>query len=341
MSQPLLEAKGIVKRFRSRGFLRRGADTVALDGVDLQVFTGEVVALIGESGSGKTTLGKVLLRLLEMDEGEVRFEGQDVFALGRSALRTKRREFQMVFQNQSANLHPKMSVAQMLDESLRLHRKDLDAAGRKARAAELLERVGLTGRADQKPASLSGGEKRRVGLARILATKPKLVVADEPTSGLDAAIKLQIIDLLKELKEESLTYLLISHDLSLVRRIADRVMVMLGGRIIEQVPAARLGARGTHHPYTRRLMQAADLLEDRRLERERSRSLPRGIDLAALEAAGEQLHAGCVYAQDCPLAHELGILGRCMKERPMPVELEGGHWIACFGASEIAREENG
>ncbi|MCA9526346.1 MAG: ABC transporter ATP-binding protein [Myxococcales bacterium] len=322
----LVEARGLVKRFRSGSLLRGRAETRALDGVSLEIREGEVLALIGESGSGKTTLGKVLLRLTTLDEGTVRFAGDDIFALDRRQLRVKRRDFQMVFQNQRANLHPKMTVQQMLDESLRLHRPDLDAEGRAARITELLERVGLAARAAQRPASLSGGERRRVGLARILATRPRLIVADEPTSGLDAAIKLQIIELLRTLKDEKLTYLLISHDLGLVRRIADRVLVMLSGRIIEEVPADRLGGP-QHHPYTGRLMRAAHLLDDRE-------------KVTGREPQANAGDGGCVYAADCPVARERGIQARCRAERPPFVELAAGHRVACF-ASEAGVAEPG
>jgi ABC-type glutathione transport system ATPase component len=170
----------------------------------------------------------------------------------------------MLFQNQSANLHPKMTMEEMLDESLRLHQPGLSAPARKDYAVELADRVGLKERMGQRPASLSGGEKRRAGLARILATKPEVIVADEPTSGLDAAIKLQIIDLLKSLKEESLSYVIISHDLGLVRRIADRVIVMLHGCVIEEFSADCWSKGGDHHPYTDRLIRASLLdREDR------------------------------------------------------------------------------
>ena len=333
-SDIVLQGRGLVKRFRTRSVLRGATETRALDHVDIDVQRGEVVALIGESGSGKTTLGKVLLRLLSIDAGEVRFEGTDLFSLPAKALRGARRDFQMVFQNQTANLHPKMTVRQMLDESLRLHRPDLDAAGRRARGDELLGRVALLERADQRPASLSGGERRRAGLARILATKPKLIVADEPTSGLDAAIKLQTIELLRELKEEQMTYLLISHDLSLVRRIADRVLVMLKGRIIEQVPAALMGETEFHHPYTGRLMRAADLDAERRRPPRERRAEPRGES----EPEIEDPHAGCVYHQDCQLAVRLGILQRCRRERPGPVEVGAGHWVACLGVQPHQEE---
>lgn len=321
MSAPLLSGRGIVKIFKAGSLLRGRGETRALDGVDLEIHEGEVVALIGESGSGKTTLGKIVLRLTGLTEGEVRFDGADLFGLSKRELRLKRRDFQMVFQNQRANLHPRMTVHQMIDESLRLHRPELDQAGREAQITALLERVGLAARSDQRPDSLSGGERRRVGLARILATRPKLVVADEPTSGLDAAIKLQIIALLKDLKEANLTYLLISHDLSLVRRIADRALVMLKGRIVEEVPASKLGAPS--HPYTQRLMRAAHLLDDRR------RSV-------TPEADAPPLSGGCVYADDCPLAREAGLIARCRSERPAFVQLGEGHRAACFGLEEKA-----
>lgn len=329
----LVEGRGIVKTFGGGGLLRRQEPTRAIDGVDLDIRVGEVVALIGESGSGKTTLGKVLLRLTSLDAGTVRFGGADVFRANNATLRKLRREFQMVFQNQSANLHPKMTVREMMDESLRLHRPELDAAGRAAQGSELLSRVGLSARSEQRPASLSGGERRRVGLARILATRPRLIVADEPTSGLDAAIKQQMVDLLKVLKDPDLAYLLISHDLGLVRKISERVLVMLKGRIIEEVPAAELGKAPFHHPYTHKLMRAADLLED-------GHGHPSGHTRAGEPAARPYDPAdrsgvtsvGCVHAADCQLGARLGILSRCSGERPKPVALGPGHWVACFAA---------
>jgi ABC-type glutathione transport system ATPase component len=329
MTAPLLlEAKGLIKRFRARSLLRGGRAVRALDGIDFRIHEGEVVAVIGESGSGKTTLGKVLLRLTSVDSGTVTFGGRDVFALKRRELRLARRDFQMVFQNQRANLHPKMTVAQMLDESLRLHRPELGPAERIQHADGLLARVGLANKANQRPESLSGGERRRVGLARILGTRPRLVVADEPTSGLDAAIKLQIIDLLRTLKEDHLTYMLISHDLGLVRRIADRVVVMLKGRIIEEVPADQLGHPG-HHPYTDRLMRAADLDADRPPP---PSVTDEGVEGARAMVDDDGVVAGCVYAADCPLARAKGILARCRSERPAPVALGPAHWVACFAA---------
>ncbi|MEE2757863.1 MAG: dipeptide/oligopeptide/nickel ABC transporter ATP-binding protein [Myxococcota bacterium] len=255
----LMSGRGLRRTFRSRGFGRPEADVVALDGVDIDIYRGEILALIGESGSGKTTLGKALLRLMELDSGTVNFDGQDLLALTAKELLVARRHFQMVFQNQSANLHPSMTVMQMMLESIKLHRPDLAPAKVEPLAIQLLERVSLVGKANQNTLSLSGGEKRRVGLARILATQPKLIVADEPTSGLDAAIKLGTIELLKKLKSEEMAYLVISHDLGLVQRIADRVLVMLNGQIIEELSTAVLSAGGATHPYTQQLLAASNL----------------------------------------------------------------------------------
>ena len=256
---PLLRARNLRRVFQSRRFGSNSTNVVALDGVSLDIYAGEIVALIGESGSGKTTLGKALMRLTAVDSGSIEFDGIDLLSLDKSALLRQRRKFQMVFQNQSANLHPAMTVREMMHESIKLHRPALTHSERQELLLSLLERVNLGPKVDQGTSSLSGGEKRRVGLARILATQPRLIVADEPTSGLDAAIKLETIELLKSLKTSDMAYLVISHDLGLVQRIADRVLVMLGGKIIEEVTSQALAADGAVHPYTRELLAASNL----------------------------------------------------------------------------------
>lgn len=303
--RPVLIARGLRKVFMSRQ-----SKTVALDDVNLSLYPGEVVALIGESGSGKTTLGRAVTRLLGLNRGQVIFEGRDLLRLSGAELRDARRRFQMIFQNQQAQLHPKMSVAEMLDESLRLHQPHLSAAERAAQSETLLARVGLTSHHLRYLASLSGGEQRRVGLARVLAAHPSLIIADEPTSGLDAAIKLQIIGLLRELRAQDLTYLLISHDLSLVRRIADRVIVMLRGRIIESFPLSELGKR-RHHPYTENLIAAAQLGE-----RARDREAAEGEQRSIEDITGGS--KGCSYAAICPLIKGRGgeVRLRCEQNRP-------------------------
>ncbi len=318
MNEPLLKAQGLVKRFRTPS----GGETIAIDYVDIDLYKGEVIALIGESGSGKTTLGRALLRLLALDAGEITFDGVDLLSLRGSQLREARRSFQMVFQNQQANLHPRLSVIEMLNESLRLHQPLLDEESRIQKATDLLDRVGLTDHHQRYLASLSGGEQRRVGLARILATTPKLVVADEPTSGLDAAIKLQTIDLLKELRGDSLTYLLISHDLGLVRRIADRVLVMLRGRIIEEVPIEGLG-KVKHHPYTQKLLDAANLGSSRGQAAEVMSTTTASIE--DVQGRGP----GCHYCELCPLlTNDESLSIHCTSHRP-PLENK----VACFPLS--------
>ncbi len=317
MNKPLLSARNLHKVFKSPG----GKQTVAIDQVDLDLYTGEVVALIGESGSGKTTLGRALLRLISLDQGQVQFLDQDLLALKGSELRQARRQFQMIFQNQQANLHPRLSVAEMMDESLVLHHPEQSAAERQSMMNTLLDQVGLSNHHDRYLASLSGGEQRRVGLARILATSPKLVVADEPTSGLDAAIKLQTIELLKTLKGESLTYLLISHDLGLVRRIADRVLVMLRGRIIEEISIQDLGMI-KHHPYTQKLLEASNLGKKTDIEHTQYKN-------ASIEdVRGHSI--GCHYCSLCPLlANTPELKDLCYSQRPTLTQQ-----VACFSLSK-------
>jgi oligopeptide transport system ATP-binding protein len=261
MSAPLLEARGLVKGFHRSGRLLRlgrGGGTVrALDGVDLTVRRGECVALVGESGSGKTTLGRCLVRLLEPDAGSVRFRGDDLLALPRRQLRRRRRSFQMVFQDPQESLNPRLRIADALAEPMAAHGL-APRGGRRRRVAELLERVGLAAAtAERYPHELSGGQRQRVGIARALATEPELLVADEPVSALDLSVRAQVLALLGQLREElGLAVLLIAHDLAVVERTAERVVVLHAGRVVEEAPTAELFAR-PGHPYTAQLLAAA------------------------------------------------------------------------------------
>lgn len=322
----ILRCSNVTKKFKTGTLFRSKHETIALDSVNMEIYEGEIVALIGESGSGKSTLGKAVLRLIKIDSGKVFFLGKNLFELNPKELKDIRKEFQMIFQNQSANLHPKMSVVQMMNESIKLHMPELSFDERQNRVEELLEKVGLIHVKNQYLKSLSGGERRRVGLARILSTKPKLIIADEPTSGLDAAIKIQIIKLLQDLKQNSLTYLLISHDLSLVKKIADRVLVMLKGQIIEEISTSRLG-KVKHHPYTEKLLKAVELSEDREKKKPSS-------------TIEELPSIGCVFMQECLYAEELGIQDQCSRQRPKPIVLDEGHWIACLALEHTRRINN-
>jgi oligopeptide transport system ATP-binding protein len=265
----LLSARGVAKSFRAPGgsLLRRsgfggpGAEPIrAVDGVDLTVDPGECVALVGESGSGKTTLGRCLLRLVEPDRGEVRFRGEDLLALGRKELRARRRDFQMVFQDPFDSLSPRLRVRELLDEPLAAHRI-VARERRRERVAELLERVGLPAEAAGRyPHEFSGGQRQRIGIARALATEPALLVADEPVSALDVSVSAQVLALLGRLRRElGLAVLLIAHDLAMVERTADRVLVMNAGKVVERGPVGELFAH-PRHPYTRELLAAVPRL---------------------------------------------------------------------------------
>ncbi len=249
----LLEVRDLCKHFPvRRGVLRRRVGEVrAVDGVSFEIRAGETLGLVGESGSGKSTTGRAVLRLTRPSSGRVIFEGDDLATMAADRLRQARRDMQMIFQDPYSSLNPRMRVADIVREPLRIHgmRADGDVV------AALLDRVGLDRPAGRRfPHELSGGQRQRVAIARALATGPKLVVADEPVSALDVSIQAQIINLMADLKEERrLTYLFIAHDLSMVRHISDRVAVMYLGKIVETGDREAVFRRPSH-PYTRALI---------------------------------------------------------------------------------------
>src|SRR5690606_16799541 len=264
VSEPLLEVRGLRTWFPIRaGLLQRPVAWVrAVDGVDLDVPAGRTVALVGESGCGKTTVGRSILRLVEPREGTVRFAGQDLLALPPRALRRLRREIQIVFQDPMAALDPRFRIGEAVTEGMEAHGIGADAAEREERAAALLRRVGLDpSLLARYPHELSGGQRQRVCIARALATGPRLLICDESVSALDVSIQAQILNLLRDLQEElGLAYLFISHDLGVVRHLADRVAVMYLGRIVEEAETERLFA-DPRHPYTRALLDAVPSLD--------------------------------------------------------------------------------
>ncbi|MEM7521978.1 MAG: ABC transporter ATP-binding protein [Pseudomonadota bacterium] len=258
VTETLLKVSNITKTFKARGTIfKRDAITKALDSVSLEIRRGETLALVGESGSGKTTLGRVIARLTEAEAGQVVMDGTDLTALSGRALQTERRAVQMVFQDPYASLDPRRTVGSTVAEPMIVH-DALPKPDRNARVQALLKRVGLTPEmAERYPHEFSGGQRQRIAIARAIAANPTLVVADEPTSALDVSIQARILDLLDALKRsEDLTMLFISHDLAVVRQIADRVAVMRHGRILELGPSASLFA-GPKHPYTRALIDVA------------------------------------------------------------------------------------
>ena len=233
----------------------------AVDDVTLQIAAGETVGLVGESGCGKSTLARCVLRLVEPSHGSVRFGDLELTRLDDEELRRQRRDVQMVFQDPTASLNPRLSVGATVAEPIRLH-TDLDPSARRMRTDEVLEEVGLgAALRDRYPHQLSGGQRQRVNIARAIATRPRFVVLDEPTSALDMSVQAQIVDLLRELQRRyTLAYLFISHDLKVIRALADEVLVMREGRIVERGLAAEIFQR-PREPYTRALMAAAFELE--------------------------------------------------------------------------------
>ncbi len=327
---PLLRLSGVAKRYDLRRGLRRllqpaeGNTVHALDGVDLAIARGETLGVIGESGCGKSTLGRVALRLQEPSAGRVEFDGVDIGSLDARRLRALRKRMQIVFQDPYASLNPRRSVGQIVGRGLALHGGALTAAERDARCAALLERVGLPRAAMARyPHQFSGGQRQRVAIARALAAGPEFLVCDEPVSALDVSIQAQILALLGELKREfGLTYLFISHDLSVVAHVSDRVAVMYLGRIVETGPSRRILSVPAH-PYTRALLAAVPRLEaaDATPRQRLAGDLPSPL----------RPPSGCRFHTRCPEAREI-----CRRVSPEPVELAPGHSVACHLQSGAA-----
>jgi peptide/nickel transport system ATP-binding protein len=317
---PILELAELQVHFPVHGGVlgRETARVRAVDGVTLALAAGETLALVGESGCGKSTLGRAALRLIEPTAGSIRFEGQDITRTPQRELRPLRRRMQIVFQDPYASLDPRMNVEAIVGEGLAIHGI---ARGEERRriVLDLLERCGL--RADMAsrfPHEFSGGQRQRIGIARALAVAPRLIVADEPISALDVSIQAQIVNLLVDLqRERGLTYLFISHDLKVVRFLADRVAVMYLGKIVELGTAAEVHD-DPRHPYTRALLSAVPRVDP---AARRQRILLPGDVPSPMDPP-----PGCTFHPRCPHAGE-----RCTREVPQLVPLRtGGHAAACF-----------
>ena len=318
MTAPLLEVRGLVKRFDVGGawLARRRRQIHAVDGVSFTLHPGETLGLVGESGCGKSTTGRLILRLIEPTEGQIRFEGRDLLALSPRELWAARQRMQIVFQDPFGSLDPRMRVGAIIAEPLAIYAEG-DAASRRRRVDELLEVVGLDRAfAARFPHELSGGQRQRIGIAAALALHPTLIVADEPVSALDVSIQAQVLNLLMDLRRRfGLTYLFISHDLHVVLHMSDRVAVMYLGEIVE-VGARDAIHRGPKHPYTQTLLSAIPVA-DPTLRRERI--VPKGEVASALDVP-----TGCRFHPRCPAAFD-----RCRVERPAPREVGAGHQAAC------------
>ena len=307
----------------------------AVDGMDLQIHRGETYGLVGESGCGKSTFGRALLKLEEPTAGSVHFDGVDIASLSGEALRRRRQDMQMVFQDPLSSLDPRQSIESLLLEGMQAHGLVRDKAAANARLRDLLTAVGLPVAALKKyPHEFSGGQRQRIGIARALSVNPTLIVADEPVSALDVSVQAQVVNLLEDLQEEfGLTYLVVAHDLAVVRHISDVVGVMYLGSLVEEADADALYAEPLH-PYTKALMSAVPV-PDPTVEDRRERVLLSG-DLPSPAAPPP----GCRFHTRCPWRQET----RCDTERPelRTVAIGGAstggrpHRVACHYAEQIA-----
>ena len=321
MSELLLEATGLTKSFPAgRNLLGRATGwRHAVRGVDLRIARGETLAVVGESGAGKSTVGRLVLRLIEPDAGQVRLDGIDVLSLRSKPLRALRKRMQMIFQDPYGSLDPRMVVEDAVGEPLTVHFGTKGEA-RRRKVLELLDRVGIgEHQAERYPYEFSGGQLQRIAIARALAVEPDLIVCDEPVAALDVSIRAQVVNLLHELqRERGVAYVFVSHDLSLVRLIAQRVAVMYQGSVVEEGETAALFAN-PRHPYTRALLDVIPVADPRR-------RAARVRDRKARQAAddGERESTGCAYAPRCP-----EVMDKCWSEPPALGAAADGTSVSC------------
>lgn len=314
----LLRVEALRKLFpMGKGFLKKDISYVrAVDGVTFKVHKGETFAVVGESGCGKTTLGRCIIRLEEPSEGQIHFEGRDILAENRAAWRRSLRNMQIIFQDPYSSLNRRMTVGRIIGEGLVIH-SQMTAAQRRERVLEMMNVVGLRPEyVSRYPHEFSGGQRQRIGIARALVLNPKLIIADEPVSALDVSIQAQILNLMVELQRSfDLTYLFISHDLSVVRHFCDRVAVMYLGRFVELADKAVIYDR-PKHPYAQALISAAPVANP--LQKKEKILLSGDVPSPIRAPSGCPFHPRCDYRQNV-----------CQHEMPVWEEIETNHWVAC------------
>ena len=316
---PLLEVKNLKMYFQTKHKGQNGNVVVkAVDDVSFSVYPGEKFGLVGESGCGKTTTGKAILRVLDPTDGQVIYKGRDIAKLSRRELKSFRRELQLIFQDPYSSLDPRQSVYSILKEAVCADHKHRTEAEIRERCDELMTLVDLDPvmMGDRYPHEMSGGQRQRLGIARALACNPELIVCDEPVSALDVSIQAQILNLMQDLQEQmGLTYIFITHDLSVVNHFADDIAVMYLGQLIEKAPSEQLFDKPTH-PYTQALLSAIPVPS---LKKKRERIILKGEITSPINPK-----PGCRFAARCPYATD-----RCRSEEPVLREIEPNHFVAC------------
>ncbi len=318
MSSILLEVNNLKKYFKTpRGSLH------AVDGVSFKIEKGKTLGVVGESGCGKSTLGRTVIHLLERTEGQIIFDGENISNLSKTELKELRRNVQMIFQDPFSSLNPRMSVSQIIAEPLIIYRLYRDKRDLGRQVAHLMDTVGLARRfANSYPHELDGGRRQRVGIARALALNPKFIVCDEPVSALDVSIQAQILNLMQDLQEEyNLTYMFITHNMSVVKHISNDIMVMYLGTIVESAASDDMFSHRLH-PYTKALLDAVPIPA---VFERGARKLLRGEIASPIDPK-----PGCRFDARCPYATDI-----CMAASPIMVEARKGHFVACHKVSEL------
>ena len=289
----------------------------AVDDVSFQIERGKTLGIVGESGCGKSTTGRTILRLIEPTSGSVIFDGKDIMTLSGKEMRAIRQDMQIIFQDPFSSLDPRMTVSQTIEEPLKLHGIIKDKRKRQERVLELMGIVGLAERLyDTYPHELDGGRRQRIGIARALAMRPKFIVCDEPVSALDVSIQAQILNLMKDIQEkEHLTYIFITHDLSVVNHFADDIAVMYMGRMVEKAPSEVLFEKPLH-PYTQALLSAIPIPD---IHYKMERIVLKGEVSSPIDSKPV-----CRFAARCPYANLT-----CLQSEPVLRKVEKAHWVSC------------